>query len=470
MHCSTHLGKCIHFIGTCGIGMSAIARILIHRGHTVTGSDSSDSPLIAELTQLGARCFFGHHPDYVKGADLVVYSPAVPEDNCELAAAAALGIPVISRAEMLNRLAETQSCIAVSGSHGKSTTSWLVAHLLIEAGLDPTVLVGANVPALKGNSRDGGGEYLVAEVDESDGVFHRMRSALAVVTNIDREHLDFYRGLKHVQQHFRDFIKNSAGGMGAIVCSDNKAALEVVESSGTKVLKYGAGKAADLRVTEFNPTGSGSHFEVEWDGRPLGEFYTPLLGRHNVMNCVAAVGVGLRLGLSPEKISETIAQNTGVDRRLSHRSTVNDIAIWDDYGHHPTELKSTLEALRPAVKRRLIVVFQPHRYSRTLHLHKEFGRSLAQADHVIVTNIYAASEQPMEGVDSRLVVKAARKHCRGEVERIEEKEFVPAHLSRIAKPGDTILFQGAGDVFRLARVTAARLAADEAAVPERNVG
>jgi UDP-N-acetylmuramate--alanine ligase len=325
------------------------------------------------------------------------------------------------------------------------------------------------VEDLHGNCRNGKSSFLVAEVDESDGVFAEMCPAMAVVTNIDLEHLDFYRDMDDIRSHFRQFIEHSAQGMGAVVCADCPAAMDVARSTSAPVIAYGI-RRGDLTASKALFTPSGSHFEVQWQGRRLGEFWTPLLGKHNVRNVLAAIGVGLKLDIPTGTMALSIAKNHGVDRRLAHRATVNGVAIWDDYGHHPTEIRATLNALRPTVKQRLIMVFQPHRYTRTSFLYRQFGRAIAKADHVIVTSIYAASEKPIEGVDSRLIVEEARKHCRGPAELISEKDFVPDYLARIVQPGDTVLFQGAGDIYQLSKRLTTALATPPLPISERNAG
>jgi len=459
----------VHFVGIAGIGMSAIAHVLLERGVAVSGCDVADGWTLNQLAKSGAKCCIGHDPAHFGDADLLVYSPAVPADNCELEAARERDIPVISRAWMLNRLAQKLDCIGISGSHGKSTTSWLVGDLLIQAKLDPTVLVGAKVESLGGNSRAGGGPFLVAEVDESDGVFADMEPTLAVVTNIDLEHVDHFRTLDDLQSHFRRFIENSSFGLGAVVCADCPATMAAAEGTNVPVLTYGV-RDGDLRASKILVTPSGCHFEAEWRNKRLGEFWTPLLGKHNVRNVLAAIGVGIKLDLPIGKIARSIAKNHGVDRRLSHRATVNGISIWDDYGHHPTEIRATLNALRSAVDGRIVMVFQPHRYSRTSFFRREFGKAIARADHAIVTSIYAASEKPIDGVNSQLIVEEAQKHSRGEVELITEKEFIPDRLAQVVQQGDVVLFQGAGDVYQLAKRLTTLLATPQIPMSGRSVG
>lgn len=462
-------GKRVHFVGISGTGMSAIANVLARRGVMVSGSDLSESSVFEALGSRGGRCAVGHHPSHIEGADLVVYSPAVPRDNCELEAARIRGLRVLSRAQMLVELVEGQDCIAVAGSHGKSTTTWLVGRMLLDAGLDPTILVGAHVGLLDGNSRDGQGQYLVAEVDESDGVFVDLCPALAIVTNIDREHLDFYRNLATIQGYFRRFLEHTGGKLGGIVCAEDGPAMEAARAAGISFLSYGFGEA-DIKGKILESGRSGSLFDVAWKGLTLGRFRTPLLGRHNVLNALAAFGVVLRLDLPLDAARTSLESNTGVDRRLSLRGVARNVSVLDDYGHHPTEIRATLEAFRPSVDGRLFVVFQPHRYSRTLYLYEEFGRSFSQADHLIVTNIYTANERPIEGVDARLIAEAARKEGHPSVEFIAEKQFVPPRLAQMVRPGDAILFQGAGDIYHLAKEMVTLLANPEESIAGRNAG
>jgi UDP-N-acetylmuramate--alanine ligase len=442
-------GRHVHFIGIGGIGMSALARILLSRGSRVSGSDSGKNYLTEELDMQGATCFQGHRSEHVEGADLVVYSPAVPRSNCELKTAREKNIPVLCRAQLLKLLAREKDCVGIAGTHGKSTTSWLVGSMLLEAGFDPTLLVGANIAALGSNCHSGNGRYLVAEVDESDGVFADMRTSLAVVTNIGHDHHDYYKGIEETEEHFLRYLDHSVAGLGAIVCADNANALRTARRSRARILTYGTGDCM-LRAHNIHITGQGSQFEVEWLGTSLGQFRTPLLGRHNILNSLAAIGAGIRLDVPVPVMAMALEKNHGVDRRLTLRGEANGIRVWDDYGHHPVEMCATLQALRPAVEGRLHVVFQPHRFSRTFHLYKEFGKGLRLADHAIVTGIYAASEKPIDGVSSKLIVDEAARYEGCEVEHMADKQFVPQRLAQLVKPGDGILLLGAGDIHQLA--------------------
>lgn len=460
-------GKHVHFIGIGGIGMSALARILLSGGSRISGSDANTNHLTEELNMQGASCFQGHRSEHVDGADLVVYSPAVPNSNCELKIARERNIPVLCRAQLLKLLAREKDCVGIAGTHGKSTTSWLVGSILLEAGFDPTLLVGANIGALGSNCHSGGGRYLVAEVDESDGVFADMSTSLAVVTNISHDHHDYYKGIEETEEHFLRYINCSAAGLGAIVCADNASALRTARRSSARVLTYGTGMCM-LRAHNIKLTGEGSQFEVEWLGTSLGEFTIPLLGRHNVLNSLAAIGAGIRLDVPVPVIAMALEKNHGVERRLTLRGEVDGIRVWDDYGHHPVEICATLQALRPAVSGRLHVVFQPHRFSRTFHLYSEFGKALRLADHAIVTGIYAAGEKPIDGVNSKLIVDEAARYKGYEVEHMADKECVPHRLARLVRPGDGILLLGAGDIHQLAQPMLAAL--DSTTQTERSAG
>ena len=460
-------GKHIHFIGIGGIGMSALARILLSRGARITGSDAHANQLTEDLNRHGAACFTKHRSEHVEGADLVIYSPAIPKSNCELRTAREKNIPILCRAQLLKLLARDRDCVGIAGTHGKSTTSWLVGSMLLEAGFDPTLLVGANIEALGSNCHSGHGRYLVAEVDESDGVFADMRTSLAVVTNIGHDHHDYYKSLHETEEHFLRYIDHSAAGLGAIVCADNAGTLRTARRSRARILTYGTDNCM-LRAHNIQLTGKGSQFEVEWLGSHLGEFRTPLLGRHNVLNSLAAIGAGLRLDVPVPVMAAALEKNHGVERRLTLRGEVDGIRVWEDYGHHPVEMCATLQALRPAVSGRLHVVFQPHRFSRTLHLHEDFGKALRLADHSIVTGIYAASEKPIDGVTSKLIVDEAARYENCDVEHMADKEFVPHRLSQLVEPGDGILLQGAGDIHQLAQPVLEAL--DSTTQTERNAG
>jgi UDP-N-acetylmuramate--alanine ligase len=438
----------IHFIGVGGSGMSGIAEVLITMGYQVTGSDLKPGDVTDRLVRLGGRVFPGHHPSNVAGAQVVVFSSAVKPDNPELVAARAAGIPVIGRAEMLAELMRMKYGVAVGGSHGKTTTTSMVAAVLARAGLDPTIVVGGRLHALGTNARLGHGQFLVAEADESDGSFLRLNPAVTVVTNIDREHLDHYAGIEEVRQAFIYFANRVPFYGVAVLCIDDPQVREILPQVTKRTLLYGTREEAEVRATNVELVPHGSRFTVRSTGRDLGSIELQLPGAHNVLNALAAVAVGLELEVAFEQIAEALAGFRGVSRRFETRGTVGEVRVVDDYGHHPTEIAATLAAAR-GLGGRTLVLFQPHRYSRTAALREEFGSCFDLADHVWVLDIYAAGEAPIPGVTSHSLVESAAAHGAGHVEYAPDPSAAAAAIAAEARPGDTVLTLGAGDVWRL---------------------
>ncbi len=440
----------IHFIGIGGIGMSGIAEILLTMGYTVSGSDLKRSAVTDRLAGMGARIFEGHAALNAAASDVVVTSSAVAKNNPEVAEARERKIPVIQRAEMLAELMRLKYGIAVAGMHGKTTTTSMVAAVLGGGGLDPTVVVGGRVDAMGSNARLGSSQYLVAEADESDRSFLKLSPVLAVVTNLDREHMDCYRDMEDVEGAFVEFMDRLPFYGATMACADNALLRGVLERVRRRVYTYGESADADFRV-EIVPKDKDCHscFEVYYKGLVLGRFRLHVPGRHNVLNATAAVAVGVQLGVAPEQIAAGLESFRGVDRRFQVKGTVRGVTVVDDYGHHPTEIAATLQAARDCGYAKVHVLFQPHRFSRTRDLMAEFASAFADADSVEVLDIYAASEEPIAGVDARALVKAIREAHGGEVRYAPSAAEAVKLLADRAKAGDVILTLGAGSVWHV---------------------
>jgi len=443
----------IHFIGIGGIGMSGIAEILLTMGYAVSGSDLRRSAVTERLAGMGATIYQGHAAANAAECDVVVTSSAVPASNPEVLEARARKIPVIQRAEMLSELMRLKYGIAVAGMHGKTTTTSMIAAVLGAGGgeenLDPTVVVGGRVDALGSNARLGSSQYLVAEADESDRSFLKLSPVLAVVTNLDREHMDCYRDIADVEDAFVEFMDRVPFYGATTACVDNALLRGVLERVRRRVFTYGESAGADFRLQELRQAGGHWQFEVNCRGQVLGPFTLHVPGRHNVLNATAAIAIGVQLGLSPEGIARGLASFRGVDRRFQIKGVARGVTVVDDYGHHPTEILATLRAARDAGYTRVHVLFQPHRYTRTRDLEPEFARAFADADTLRVLDIYAASEQPIPGVDARGLVDAIRRTetvGAGGVEYAESMAAGVAALAQAAREGDVILTLGAGSV------------------------
>ncbi len=438
----------IHFVGIGGIGMSGIAELLLNLGYRVSGSDLNMTDITRRLESLGGTVFQGHRPDNITGADVVVTSSAVAGDNPEVTAALQASVPVIPRAEMLAELMRLKYSIAVAGTHGKTTTTSLVASVLAAGGLDPTVVIGGKLKSIGSNAVLGQGDYIVAEADESDGSFLKFSPTIAVVTNIDREHLDFYKDLDDIKQVFAAFIERIPFYGLAVLCLDNEAVQDLIPNIGKRFVTYGFSRQADIQAKNISARGLKSTFDIAFRDRCMGQVALNLPGMHNVYNCLAAVAVGLELGVSFKQIKDALETIEGVQRRLEIKGKVDDILVVDDYGHHPTEIKTTLEAVRNSwPTRRKVVVFQPHRYTRTKALFDDFARAFYQTDILLVLPIYAASEAPIEGVDSRKLVDSIQAHGHKDVTWTESLEMAVEQLANICRPGDVVLTLGAGNVY-----------------------
>jgi len=453
------LGKTrrIHFIGVGGIGMSGIAELLANLGYAVSGSDAKRSAVTDRLESLGVTvATAGHAAVNVGSADVVVYSSAVRPDNPEVVEAKARRIPVIPRAEMLAELMRLRFGIAVAGAHGKTSTTSMIALVLERAGLDPTAVIGGRLSAFGSNARLGRGEYMVAEADESDRSFLKLSPAVAVITNIDREHMDAYGGFADLQQAFVEFA-NKVPFYGAVVaCADDAELSHVLPRFTRRVVTYGIDGQFDICATGVSLAGFGSRSTVTRHDGPsgrateLGELTLAVPGLHSVRNALAAVAVGLELDVPFAKIATALAGFGGAERRFERRGIVNGISVVDDYGHHPTEIAAVLAAARAANPARIVVAFQPHRYTRTRDLMAEFGRALATADEVVLTEIYAASEEPIPGITADALAAAVSAGRRQPARVVRKLDDLASAVADLARPGDLVLTLGAGSIAGLA--------------------
>ncbi len=441
--------KHVHFIGIGGIGMSGIAEVLLNLGYQVSGSDLKLSAAAHRLRSLGAQVFEGHQAGNVAGADAVVTSSAIPASNPELREAHRLLIPVIPRGEMLAELMRLKYGIAVAGSHGKTTTTSMIAAVLSHAGLDPTVVVGGRVDAMGSNARLGRGDFMVVESDESDRSFLKLAPILAVITTIDREHLDCYRDLEEIQHAYVEFANKVAFYGAVMVAVDEPNIQAILPRITRRVIRYGSSADADLLALNVKAEGYGSRFALAFQRRPLGEFTLRVPGRHNVWNAMAAVCVGLELGVKPDHIREALNGFGGVDRRFQVHGHVGGVTVVDDYGHHPTEVRATLAAARDALagtNGRLLVVFQPHRYSRTKLLWDEFTVCFAGCDALWLVDVYPAGEPPIEGVTAPALVEEIRRAGSEDVHYAAGFDEAVSGVTAMAQPGDLVLALGAGHI------------------------
>ncbi|MBI5242880.1 MAG: UDP-N-acetylmuramate--L-alanine ligase [Elusimicrobia bacterium] len=436
----------IHFVGIGGVGMSGIAQVLLNLGYEVSGSDIQTNEVTHRLSQAGARIFAGHRPGNVRGAQVVVASSAVHPSNCELAAARRSGIRVVPRAEMLAELARMKRTVTVAGSHGKTTTTSMVAMALSCAGADPTMIIGGQLANIGANARLGAGDYLVAEADESDGSFLRLLPLVAVVTNIDSDHLDHYGTLQNLKGAFLDHLHRLPFYGAAVLCADDPGLREILLKVDRTVITYGLKPGADwtARVLPSIDEAAGLRMIVSRRGRRAEPLALKVCGRHNAVNALAAVAVCDFLGFNLRKAFKGLGEFRGVGRRMERLGEARGVVFMDDYGHHPTEIRVTLDALRDAYPgRRIVAVFQPHRYTRTLRLHQEFGPAFRRAWRVYVSDIYPAGEQPIRGVSSALVVSSLRRA------RVDARPFLRSmDVLRDLRHGDLVLTIGAGDVWK----------------------
>ena len=440
----------IHFVGIGGVGMSGIAEILLNTGYTISGSDLALSDTTRRLQKQGATVWQGHTATHMQGADVVVVSAAVAAENPEVVAARSQHIPVIPRAAMLAELMRMKYGVAIAGTHGKTTTTSLVATILTAAGLDPTVVIGGRLNSLGSNARLGQGEYLVAETDESDGSFLLLSPTISVVTTVDAEHLDYYRDLDHIKQAFCQFINNVPFYGCSVLCLDQPNIQSLVPQITKRFMTYGMTGQADYMAREVRFTGARSHFEVLRAGHRLGRFTLNLPGMHNVYNAMAAIAVGVELDVPVRTIAKALEDFSGIHRRFEVLGQQDGVTVVDDYGHHPEEIRQTLRAAKSVwPDSRLVVVFQPHRYTRTHFLQQEFFTAFYEADAVLLLDIYAASEAPIAGVSSAMLYEGIKRHGHREVYYLQERAQVVPFLRQYIRPGDILLTLGAGDVWQI---------------------
>jgi UDP-N-acetylmuramate--alanine ligase len=442
----------VHFVGAGGIGMCGIAELLANQGYEVTGSDLKDGPTLARLRGLGIRVTIGHDASNVGDADVVVYSSAVRPGNPELREAERRKIPVIPRAEMLAEVMRLKDGIAVAGSHGKTTTTSLIAHVLDAAGLDPTAIVGGRVLSAgrdPSTTRLGTGDLLVAEADESDGSFLRLTPVIAVITNIDPEHLDHYGSFEALQDAFVQFANRVPFWGAAVLCLDHPGVQAIVPRMTRRTLTYGTASQADLVASEVAADGLGMRFLVRQRGALLGPARVRLTGQHNVRNALATLSVALELGVPFQQAADALDTFLGIERRFQIKGDVAGVRVVDDYGHHPAEIRATLAAARAVHEGRIVVAFQPHRYTRTRDLWDEFARSFNDADVLLVSEIYAAGEEKIPGIDADALVEALRAHGHRDAEFVADLERVLSRLRERVRPGDLVLTLGAGSVSQL---------------------
>ena len=460
----------IHFVGIGGIGMSGIAEVLINLGYDVQGSDASDSPNVKRLRDKGAKVFIGHDARNLDGATVVVVSTAIRRDNPELAGARERRLPVVRRAEMLAELMRLKQCVAVAGTHGKTTTTSMIATLLDKGGFDPTVINGGIINAYGTNARLGEGEWMVVEADESDGTFLKLPADIAVVTNIDPEHLDHFKTFDAVKDAFRTLVENLPFYGFAVMCLDHATVQELVgRIEDRRVITYGENPQADVRLLDVDLAGGVCRFNVLIRDRKassasyLENVVLPMPGHHNALNATAAIAVAYELGMSVDAIRTALSTFGGVKRRFTRTGEWNGALIFDDYGHHPVEISAVLRAARASTKGQVIAVVQPHRYSRLQSLFEQFATCFNDADAVVVADVYAAGEKPLEGFARQDLVAAIKAHGHRNVVSLENAEALPGIIRSLAKPSDYVVCLGAGNITQWAYALPEQLAAGDKA-------
>jgi UDP-N-acetylmuramate--alanine ligase len=456
----------IHFVGIGGIGMSGIAEVLCNLGYTVQGSDASENANVNRLREKGITIHVGHTAENVAGADVLVVSTAIKRDNPELMAARAQRIPVVRRAEMLAELMRLKSCVAIGGTHGKTTTTSMVAALLDAGEFDPTVINGGIINAYGTNARLGAGEWMVVEADESDGTFLKLPTDVAIVTNVDPEHLDHFKTFDAVQDAFRNFVENVPFYGFAVMCIDHPVVQTIVgKIEDRRIITYGQNPQADARLVDLKPANGGSSFKVAFRDRKanttheIDNLLLPMPGRHNALNATAAIAVAHELGISDAQIRKAISSFGGVKRRFTKTGEWSGVTIIDDYGHHPVEIAAVLRAARESTSGKVIAVVQPHRYTRLQSLFEEFCTCFNDADTVIVAEVYAAGEAPIPGIDRDNFVLGLRAHGHREVVPLAESAALAGLVAGVAKSGDTVVCLGAGNITQWAYALPAELKA-----------
>lgn len=441
--------KHVHLVGVGGAGMSGIAEVLINLGFVVSGSDLKQTDSTERLESLGGRIHYGHDACHIEGSDVVVVSSAVGSDNPEVVAARERMVPVIPRVEMLAELMRMKYSVAVGGTHGKTTTTSLISSVLSTGGLDPTIVVGGKIKTIGTGARLGASQYMVAEADESDGSFLKLSPTIAVITTVDEEHLDYYAGIEEIKTAFIRFA-NSVPFYGcSVVCLDQHNIQSIIPDIERRVISYGLSSQADVQAQGVEVSGEITAFAVEVEGRHAGRIEITMPGLHNVYNSLAAVTVGLELGIGFPDIAAALRDFEGIARRFESKGEVSDVHVLDDYGHHPAEIKTTLSAAASKWNRRLVVLFQPHRYTRTQKLVEEFGRSFYDATVLFVTSIYAAGEKPIDGVGGANIVDSARRYGHRNAEYVADMDALFERAMSVIRPGDVVITLGAGDIYKV---------------------
>ena len=441
----------LHFVGIGGIGMSGIAEILLDQGFKVSGSDRALSEVTERLQNLGTITFEGHRASNIANdVDTVVYSSAVQPDNPEILEAQRRKIPIVRRAEMLAEVMRLKYGIGIAGTHGKTTTTSMTSLVLMEGGLDPTVIVGGKLSGLGGtNARLGRGEFIVVEADEFDRSFLSISPTIAVLTTLETDHLDCYRDLEDIKSAFIQFANKVPFYGFVILCLDEPALLDIMPNlSKKKIITYGLNPQADVQAIDIRHKDNTTTYTIIRGNKELGTITLQVPGKHNVQNSLGAIAVGLELGVPFEKIKSGIEKFAGVYRRWEKKGEVNGIAVYDDYAHHPTECRATLSGVKAGWRRRVVCVFQPHLYSRTRDFYEDFGKSFLLSDVLVVTDVYPAREEPIQGVTGELIVNAAKQFGHKDVHYVSDKKQVPAFLKTIVKPGDIVITMGAGDIWK----------------------
>jgi len=447
----------IHLVGIGGVGMSGIAEVLLNRGYSVSGSDIKLSSITQRLVTLGATILQGHQGDHLGSADVVVLSSAIKPDNPEVIEAKQRHIPIIPRAEMLAELMRLKYGITIAGTHGKTTTTSMVATVLQHAGMDPTVVVGGRLNSLGSNAKLGTGDFMVVEADESDRSFLMLTPTVAVVTNIDEDHMESYRGLDDLKQAFLQFVNKVPFYGAAILCKDDPHISSILPAVKRRVLTYGFSPQADLQITNACQHGSQSQFKLSLRNKEFGSFIVKVPGKHNVLNAAAAVAVGIDLEIPENNLREALENFMGADRRFQTKGQAGGVTVVDDYAHHPTEILTTLEGARNLGCRRLYVVFQPHRYSRTQYCFEGFSRCFEFADVLILADIYPAGEEAIEGVNSANLVESIRQHGHKNVRYVGSLDEIVSLVEKELVPGDLFMTMGAGNVWRVGEELLKRL-------------
>ncbi len=450
------INKQVHLVGIGGIGMGALASLLLAKGHRVSGSDLKENQMTRRLREKGAHIFIGHNAENMKGAQCVVFSSAIDPNNPELVEAKNQNLPLLPRAALLAELMKGQIGITIAGAHGKTTTTSMISNLLTKAGLDPTTAIGGIVNGTTANAQLGRGKYFVAEVDESDGSFLFFAPQYSVITNIDFEHVDYYRIWRNILKAYKEFIQKTAEDGMLFVCASDVALMNLVKKSKRPFKSYGFSLGDDICAAKVKLDALSSYFECIVNGQRLGEINLKVPGKHNVLNALAAIGVGLNLSIDFNIIRQSLLEFKGVERRFQIVGRTEDILVVDDYAHHPTEIRATLKTAQNLKKKRLVTVFQPHRYSRVKFLMKEFAEILPCSDYLILTDIYAASEKPIKNITAQKLLEKIKKNSDKPCQYVP-KEKIIEYLSNLVEPGDLVLMMGAGDITRVAHDFAATL-------------